>query len=178
MKKLKFNIIKIQIITFYLLFTLYSCSTNEPQLISVSNLYKIEIPSDMSPMTTDINEDASLQYANLFKEKYLMIIHEDKREFMEVMEIEDQRKVFKEFVNTAVQGYEESLNSVANIYNLSFNGLAGKKIEIDGVFDDIDIVWHSVLIEGEENLYQICFWTLKGRENRNMEQLFNSKYTE
>ena len=166
---------KIQIITTFLIFTLLSCSTSEPQLISVSDIYQIEVPGDMS--VTDMNnEDASLQYANLFKEKYLMIIHEDKYEFMEAFKIV-KKEVFEEFTNIVVQGHEESFNSVANLSDISFNGLIGKKIEIDGKIEGIHIVWHAVLIEGEDYLYQICFWTLKGRENKHMEQLFHSAKT-
>ena len=166
---------KIQITTTFLIFTLLSCSTSEPQLISVSDIYQIEVPGDMS--VTDMNnEDASLQYANLFKEKYLMIIHEDKYEFMEAFKIV-KKEVFEEFTNIVVQGYEESFNSVANVSDISFNGLIGKKIEIDGKIEGIHLVWHAVLIEGEDYLYQICFWTLKGRENKHMEQLFHSAKT-
>ena len=165
---------KIQIITTFLIFTLLSCSTSEPQLISVSDIYQIEVPGDMS--ATDMSEDASLQYANLFKEKYLMIIHEDKYEFMEAFKIV-KKEVFEEFTNIIVQRYEENYNRVANVSDISFNGLIGKKIEIDGKIEGLHIVWHAVLIEGEDYLYQICFWTLKSRENKHMEQLFHSAKT-
>ena len=167
---------KIQVITILLIFTLFSCSTtSEPQLISINDIYQIEVPADMSP--TDINDEASLQYANLFKEKYLMIIHEDKNEFTEFVKPIEVDKVIEKFTDLVVQGYEQSFNNEAYVYDISFNGLIGKKVEIDGVFEDIPIAWHAVLIEGEENLYQICFWTLKSRENKHMEQLFNSAKT-
>ena len=52
-----------------------------------------------------------------------------------------------------------------------------KKIEITGKSEGVSLVWHTVLIEGEDYLYQICFWTLKGRENKHMEQLFHSAKT-
>ena len=165
---------KIQHITTFLIFTLFSCSTSEPQLISVSDIYQIEVPGDMSPKN-DLNEEASLAYANLFKEKYLIIIHEEKYEFMEVMKIM-KNEVLEEFTKIIAQRYEESFSSVANVSDLSFNGLIGKKIEISGNFEGIPLVWHTVLIEGEDYLYQICFWTLKNRE-KHMEQLFNSAKT-
>ena len=107
---------KIEIITTFLMFTLLSCSTSEPQLISVSDIYQIEVPGDMS--ATDMNnENASLQDANLFKEKYLMIIHEDKYEFMEASKIVKKER-FEEFTNIIVQGYEESFNRVANVSDI------------------------------------------------------------
>ena len=88
-----------------------------------------------------------------------------------------KNEVLEEFTKIIAQRYEESFSSVANVSDLSFNGLIGKKIEISGNFEGIPLVWHTVLIEGEDYLYQICFWTLKGRENKHMEQLFHSAKT-
>lgn len=168
---------RIQVIITFFICTFLSCSTSEPKLITVSDIYQIEVPGDMSTMTTNINEEASLQYANLSKEKYLMIIHEDKYDFMETLEIVNQSNIMQEFTNIMVQHYEESFNSVANAYDITFNGLLAKKIEITGTLEGIPLVWHTVLIEGEEYLYQICFWTLKSREDKHMQQLFNSAKT-
>ena len=106
-----------------------------------------------------------------------MIIHEDKYDFMEALEIVNQNKIMQEFTNIMVQHYEESFNGVANAYDISFNGLLAKKIEITGKSEGVSLVWHTVLIEGEEYIYQICFWTLKSREDKHMQQLFNSAKT-
>ena len=165
---------KAQIIIIFLIFTLLGCTTSEPQLISVDNIYQIELPGDMSPMTIEINEDASLQYANLFKEKYIMIIHEEKSEINEAFQYTID---LQEFTNIIVQGYEESANSVVNISDISIDGFIGNMVKMDGEMDGINITWHAILIESKSYFYQICFWTLTSRKNKHMEGLFNSAKT-
>ena len=165
---------KAQIITTFLIFTLIGCTTSEPQLLSVDNIYQIELPSDMSPMTTEINMVASLQYANLFKEKYIMIIHEEKSEVNEAFQYSIDLQKFTKIV---VQGYEESFNCVANISDISIDGFNGNMVKMDGELDGINITWHAILIESKSYFYQICFWTLTNRKKKHMEGLFNSAKT-
>ena len=104
------------------------------------------------------------------KEKYIMIIHEEKSDFPYSIDLQ-------EFTNLAVQGYEESLNCVANISDISIDGFTGNMAKMDGEIDGISITWHAILIESKSYFYQICFWTLTSRKNKHMEGLFNSAKT-
>lgn len=120
------------------------------------------------------NEDASLQYANIFSEKYLMIINESKSEWINLIE---ESNYFEEYISSLSEGFIESFDynkhTLSDIY--LNDSTAGKLFEINGNIDGISGIWNVILIEGEDNLYQICFWTLKGGESKINELLSIAK---
>ena len=59
----------------------------------------------------------------------------------------------------------------SNIY-LNDYSRAAKLFEISGIVDGVDVIWNTIYFEGEDNLYQICYWTLTGRDY-NMVELMN-----
>ena len=63
---------------------------------------------------------------------------------------------------------------ISNIY--LDNSEPAKLFEISGVFDGIDIDWNVIYFEGENNLYQIFYWTLAGRDS-NMNELRSAAET-
>ena len=157
-----------------LLFTftlLFSC-TSEPETVTVDRLYQIEIPGDM--ISTVLNEEASLQYANVFSEKYLMVIHENKSEWIDLV---GQENYFMQYVNLLTEDLETSYGESGYISNIYLdNSEPAKLFEISGVFDGIDIDWNVIYFEGENNLYQIFYWTLAGRDS-NMNELRSAAET-
>jgi len=147
---------------------------SEPKLISYENLYEIELPGDMTPMTSEINGDASIQYANLFKEKYFMIIHESKSDLIGYLGEEDY---FGKFVEVKTNSIEDSFNGLSKTKNITLNGSTnGVMLEIEGKIDDSKIIWNTIFVEGKSNLYQLCFWTLINRDY-NMDELLLSART-
>lgn len=85
----------------------FSGSSNQPESISASNfstisidnLYKVSIPKYMKNMPS-LHDEASLEYANIFKETYTIVIEEDKQSFIDG---------FKEFGE-----YDENLSPIEN----------------------------------------------------------------
>ena len=67
-----------------LIVVLFLCScdqfSNEPKVIPINNQYTLTVPSYMSK-NESLHDEASLQYANLFKEFYVIVIDEPKTEF-------------------------------------------------------------------------------------------------
>jgi len=147
---------------------------SEPKLISYEDLYEIELPGDMTPMTSMINDDASIQYANLFKEKYFMIIHENKSDWIGYVGEEDY---FGKYVEDLINSIEDSFNGLSKTKNITLNGSTnGVLLEIEGKIDGIKIIWNTIFVEGKSNLYQLCFWTLINRDY-NMDELLLSAKT-
>ena len=147
----------------------FSCNS-EPEIVTVDGIYEIEMPGDMTPMYTFLNEDASLQYSNLFSEKYLMIIHENKSEWIDLV---GQENYFMEYVNYLSDGLETSYGKNGYISDIYLNNSKSAKLfEINGIVDGVDVIWNTIYFEGEDNLYQIAYWTVAGRDN-NMVELMN-----
>ena len=162
-----------KILTIALLF-LFTCN-QESKLISVDNIYQIEIPFGMISMPVLMgNEDASLQYANILSEKYLMVIHESKSEWIN---LEKESNYFEQYVSFLSKDLIESFNN--NKHTLSDiylnDSTAGKLFKTNGNINGIDLIWNVIFVEGDYNLYQTCFWTLKGGENKINELLSVAK---
>ncbi len=155
---------------FIIVFTFFSCDS-EPKLVTYQNLYQIEVPGDMR--TYEINSDASLQYVHLIKEKYLMIIHESKSELIDLVSGSDYFDQYVDFLKEDMESTFNSLGSISDVY--LDDSSTGKLLKIRGTSEGVDIVWNTIYLEGKDNLYQICFWTLQGREYHMDELLLAAK---
>ena len=144
------------------------CS-QEANLISTTidnNQCTIELEGDMNPMMErDRNEDASLQYANIFREKYIMIISEGdeyntfwkNQDSLSYYEIDNNP--FDAYSNIIIDDLENTCQSEADVSEYLINGMIAKRVSIDGTFDGMEISWTTFLINGKYNFYQICVWT-------------------
>ena len=161
-----------------------SCSNDSTELITLTidnNLYTIKLDGDMNRMREqDANEDASLQYANIFKEKYIMIISEGSYYMDNVWNNVDSLNVygfdttissFENYVNLLIEGLEYKFQSEANVSECSINGEFAKKAQIDGFFNGYDISWTSFLIKGQHDFFQICVWTTLNNKLDNLSEL-------
>lgn len=148
-------------------FLILACNS-EPKLITFEDVYQIELPGDMSS-TMELNEDASLEYSNIIKEKYLIIIHESKEDWKNIV---GETDYLKKYLNYISENFETTFNSLAQIKNITLNeSTVGTLVEIKGETEGIEIIWNTIVVEGESNIYQISYWTLGDMEYK-MEELF------
>ena len=64
-----------------------STSAHNYEKVSLDSVFHVDLPIYMKPMN-QLNSDAVLQYGNIYKETYFVVIQEDKNEYVEL---------FKEF---------------------------------------------------------------------------------
>jgi len=163
MKKILLILISIVII---------SCSNDSTELIWLTidnNQYTIELDGDMNPMRKqDMNEDANLQYANLFREKYIMVISEGSYSMDNIWNNVDSLNAYgfdttispsEIWANLIIEGLSTNFQSEINVSECLINGASAKKAHVDGKFDGQDISWTSFLIKGQHDFFQICVWT-------------------
>jgi len=154
------------------------------KVIKVDGLYSMTLPTYMKK-TVDLNEEASLQYQNIFKEAYIIVIEEP---------IEDIKSTF-----TMLGLYEESLSALTNYRNIQMgmiaeninitkqeepknmliNTLRAEMVEMDGLVEGIDeaITYYITFLEGRENVYMMMAWTLKDKKEKlrsDYEKMFSS----
>ncbi|MDN5203688.1 hypothetical protein QQ008_20025 [Fulvivirgaceae bacterium BMA10] len=141
--------------------------------IKINNEYGIKIPSYMKK-TNDLNDEASLQFQNVFKEAYIVIIDESKKEFVdtfkEIGEYNDSISVAKNYRDIQLQFLHEGIDISMQSEPKSkrIHGLDAELVEIDGRVDGIfyDISYFLTFIEGEEKVYMVMAWTLKKRKEK------------
>lgn len=82
--------------------------------VSINNEYSVSIPDYMKEMTS-LNDDASFQYANIYKETYTIVIDEDKQEFMDAFKeigiYNDSLSAIENYSDYQIKSFQESLNS-------------------------------------------------------------------
>ncbi len=141
--------------------------------IEINNQYKLSVPEYMTK-AYDLNNEASLQYQNIYKETYIVVIDEPKDNmvaiYKELGEYNDALSVVKNYKDIQLQNLSESIDitMTSNPKSAQINGLDAEFAEFDGKIAGIkfDISYFLTFIEGKENMYMIMAWTLKNRKEK------------
>lgn len=133
--------------------------------------------------TTALNEDASLQYMNAFRDIYVMVIEDTFEEVENVIVnelLDDFPEGFEGFCELAGMNEEDSfiINSdLEHLRNEQINGLTAKVYENIRNFDGIDAYYKIALIEGKDTYYQVVCWVsdkAKDKYEKTINDIVNS----
>ena len=141
---------------------LFCVNSMYAQKINCDNIYQMEIPNSMCLM--DMNPDAIFEISNYLEEQYLIVIHESKAEFKAAIGSKE-KNILPEYTNYLSDSYAETFNGKSSISSISFNNYFAKDIVIIGESDGVPIIWHTIAVETELYLYQICYWTISEKDN-------------
>ena len=87
----------------------------ELKLINVNDEYAVSVPEYMKEMKS-LHDEASFQYANIFKETYIIVLDESKDEFISTFkEIEiynDSLTPLENYSDFQIQSFKESINAL------------------------------------------------------------------
>ncbi|WP_036385560.1 hypothetical protein [Muricauda sp. MAR_2010_75] len=131
--------------------------------------YEISIPKDMQK-TTALNRDASLQYQNIHKEMYTIVIDEPKKEFVAALNKLDYGDKFSIALYRDIQlkrlAERMEITHQSNPSSISINGLHAEAAEIDAKVDNIpeELSYFLTFIDGKSKIYMIMSWTLKSKK--------------
>jgi len=134
--------------------------------------YSMGIPTYMSKATA-LNDEASMQFQNIFKEAYIIVIDEDKQKFI---------KTFKELssydtTQSVIDNYSsiqlQSVSSRSEVItkkepeNLTINGMEAAAAELDAKVEGVSapISYFLTFVEGKTKLYFIMGWTLQNKKD-------------
>ena len=131
----------------------------------------VEVPSnwtDLSP--ADRNPDAAIQQANLFGERYLLVIPDTKADVAAALGVQDAsgEEILSQFTELSLGNIEQSL-AVGRISNrkLSLNGLPAIQHKFEVNVEGIDMVFWITYVEGKNHFYQVQTWTLASMAAQN-----------
>lgn len=154
----------------------------EFETVRVKGMYSLDLP-DFLTKTDNLNDEASLQYQNPFREFYAIVIDEPKTELIKALEVNS----LYDYYSADLEGYSQLLldgienaaemNDIPEFTDTKINGLKARTIGLEGVTDGISIYWKIAYIEGNNNYYQVLAWTLSEKREtheKDMEAIINS----
>ena len=138
--------------------------------IKVNDEYALSVPEYMTEMKS-LHEDASFQYANIFKETYIVIIDESKEEFINTFkELEiynDSLSSLRNYADFQLKSFKESIGAI-EIKKLESNikKLPSEIHQFNGLVEGIDIAYLVSFVEADKKMYLMMSWTMKSRYSK------------
>jgi hypothetical protein len=167
-------------------FTASGCKPEDTfQEVKINGLYSMKLP-DYLTAGNDLNDEASLQYQNIYKEVYVIVIDEPKQEFIDVFkEIEsydDSKSAIDNYAEAQMESIEGNMETVTNksaLRKSKINGCEARTADVSGTQAGItDGMGFTVaFVEGKETLYMIMTWTYektKADYQEDMDKMINS----
>ena len=145
-----------------------STSVSNYQTISVDSLYRLDVPKYMKEMGS-LHPQASLQYANIYKEAYTIVLHENKYDFVEIFkeleEYDSRLSIIENYVIVQKKMFNKNLEAlkIQDYGLIKINGYPARQVKMLGVGDGIKVQYVVAFIEGSENIYMLMNWTVKDR---------------
>jgi hypothetical protein len=143
------------------------------ETVSINNDYSMGVPTYMTKASS-LNESASLQFQNIFKETYVIVIDENKQEYIDAYTDLDAydttRSIIANYADTQVQSLTANVNVLnkQDVKTFKINGLDAASVEIESEVEGVKfaIAYFITFIEGPDNLYMIMAWTRQDRKDK------------
>ena len=170
-----------------IIFTFNACEGDlNTKMISVNERYTISIPADMSE-SSELNDDASLQYEDMWEDSYVIVIDESKQEMQQALEMFDMTDGFENnldnYSDIVMDGFLMEMDEqIEHIVDTIINNMSAKvaKLTMSTVgdnFEDIEVHYAMAVVEGKEHYYQVMVWTLAENEIKYSQKIDNILYS-
>jgi hypothetical protein len=149
------------------------------QTVTIKKRYSLAIPNFLS-VADNLHEDASLQYQNLFKEFYTIVIDEPSKDFDEMIVNEPS---LSDYYTANLEGYSNLIvdnmkvtvedGIFSEFTQTKINGNDARTISLEGTVEGIKVFYHLTFIKGKRQYYQIVNWTELKRKNDHLQFMEN-----
>jgi hypothetical protein len=142
--------------------------------VKVDSLYSMSLP-DYLTEGNDLNDEASLQYQNIYKEVYVIVIDEPKQDFIDVFkeigEYDEAKTPIDNYAESQMKSIEETMEKVTKKSEWSkkkINGNDARVADVAGTQAGIEgeMGFKAAFVEGKENLYMIMTWTFESSKDK------------
>ena len=173
------------LISSFFLFSILACGGKlsskkiKTTLVNIDKKYSVSIPAFLSK-TAQLNEDASLQYQNIYKEFYFIVIDESKEEFIKIVRdaelYDEEASPLRNFsiVQMHSVGASMTLKGKMQPKINNFRGLAVEQTEFYAILDDIELFYLLSLVEGKNSMYTLISWTLASYEENYRQIMYDT----
>ncbi len=161
------------IISMVLFFVSCEQKEEEVQTVKINEQYSVELPAFLSEGDS-LNADASLQYQNVFKEFYVVVIDEPKVDLDSLFadtgnNLENYAKLLKTNFQNGLTKIKISPTTTTQI-----NGLKAQTLTIEGVLEGThNIYYEAAVVESKTHYYQVLAWTLANQKEKYSKQMKN-----
>ena len=147
-------------------------SSQEWKEVTVGTPFKISYPTSYLK-TYDLNSDASLQIMNAIKEKYTIIIQDDRESLKDLkLEFTDNEEALNYYAKSIAEGLADNKKKkISKIKNFKIGDYNASEMIIEGQTSDeetgelMSLFYFYTLIETPNNYYQVLSWSkLEDRE--------------
>ncbi|MCD8030272.1 MAG: hypothetical protein LUF85_05480 [Bacteroides sp.] len=155
-------------ILFLVFLLLVSCQSDKTRVVTVEDMYSISLPGYLSE-AKDLNQEASLQYQNLWKEFYVIVIDDLKSDIQDILEEHELLEIYPNdlegYSNLIWDGFQGDMDiqKITDPTDDRINGMPVKYRKINAVAQGMDVFYYFAVVEGKERFYQILTWTLTER---------------
>jgi hypothetical protein len=148
-----------------------------------SDKFTIQLPSHMKE-ATNLHEDAVLQYQNVIKELYTIVIEESQEEFHGALIDGGLEKDFppnlQGYSSLVAEKFSENVDELidkSEFKALTVNGDSATYFEAKAKISGIKVYYHYAFVRGDSNYYQVMSWTLAEKKDKlhaDMMEIVNS----
>ncbi len=139
--------------------------------VKIDDSFSVKIPKYLKKMN-QLNKDAILQYGNIYKEAYIVIIKESANEFATFLqkygEYNKEKSLIENFRDSQLKTIKEGIqiDKIEHYGLIDVNGYKARQFKIFGKVNNLSAAYLFTYIEAEGNIYQIINWTLLNRFDR------------
>ncbi len=143
-----------------------------------ANDYKLMVPKHMVK-TTDLNDEASLQYQNIYKELYIIVIDEPRDTIIESFkmlgEYDDTKSPVENYRTFLMDQLESNMDIKAEpeIRKEKINGMDAEIVSFNAKVEGVayEVFYQAAFYEGKNNFYYLSTWTLANKKGDNREEM-------
>ena len=150
-----------------------SCEQKDDlQTITIGNEYSIALPSSLSK-AENLNTEASLQYQNIFRELYVIVLDEPKKEVDSYLESTSSASGLNGYAKLLKNNFKEALEkpTFSEPKNSQINGLKAQLHSVSATVEASEIYYELAYIEGKSNYYQVLVWTVYDQKENHIEEM-------
>ena len=130
--------------------------TPEKVVKSIDGQVQVTVPSGWTKLS-ELNDDAVLEVGNVWDELFLIVILENKRDFIS-MDLDYYSRITTEGIVSDLESAEKS-----QPFELLIHNNRAIQYEIRGIFDDLHVAYLHTSVENGQNYYQVIAWTLNSQ---------------
>jgi hypothetical protein len=148
-----------------------------------SDKFTLQVPAHMKE-ATDLHDDAVLQYQNVIKEFYTIVIEESVEDFHTALidgaleeEFPPNLQGYSSLVAAKFSENVEELVNKSEFKPLTVNGDSATYFEAEAKLSGIKVYYHYAFVRGDSNYYQVMSWTLAEKKDKlhaDMMEILNS----
>jgi len=165
---------KLKLLLAPLAFLLFISCDEGTQTINIDGRYRIDLPSFLTE-DKELHDDATLEYANTFREFYIIILEESKENVHNSFEENELEYTtdLKGYTDLLVDNMKQSssITTASALKPTKINGLDAIVTDASGVVDKIPVYWQLGFVEGKDTYYQTVVWTLEDKKEDNQEKM-------